>query len=437
MSNQTPKAPSPGEPQGPPRESRPLSGFQRATESLRHHEFRRIFTSNMFFFMAMSGQGLVRPWLAFEMTDSKLALGLVSAAVAIPMLVLAPFGGVLADRMERRGLIMSAQTLALTSELLTLILLLTDQLEFWHLVVTAGMMGCAFPLIMPARQAIVVNIVGKKGLGAAVGLNMSGVNVTRVLGPAVAGFLIPVIEIEGVYIMNLGLYSLALLAMTRVMRVPPPEAAADSSIAKNLADGFRYVWSNRLVLILLIYGLVPLFLAMPFQSLLVVFAKDVWDVGSSGLGILNAAAGTGAVAGSAYIAGRSATEGRIRLMMVSAVAFGGLLAVFAATPWFWPAVALVFAANIFGSMFGTLNNTAIQLLIPDAVRGRISSFLMMSFSLPLLGTLPVTAMAERLGAPMAVGISSILAVVAAILFFLASRSLRSLDSRVQQAMRQD
>jgi len=124
-------------------------------------------------------------------------------------------------------------------------------------------------------------------------------------------------------------------------------------------------------------------------------------------------------------------------MMVSAVAFGGLLAVFAATPWFWPAVALVFAANIFGSMFGTLNNTAIQLLIPDAVRGRISSFLMMSFSLPLLGTLPVTAMAERLGAPMAVGISSILAVVAAILFFLASRSLRSLDSRVQQAMRQD
>ncbi len=142
----------------------------------------------MFFFMAMSGQGLVRPWLAFEMTDSKLALGLVSAAVAIPMLVLAPFGGVLADRMERRGLIMSAQTLAITSELLTLILLLTDQLEFWHLVVTAGMMGCAFPLIMPARQAIVVNIVGKKGLGAAVGLNMSGVNVTRVLGPAVQDF---------------------------------------------------------------------------------------------------------------------------------------------------------------------------------------------------------------------------------------------------------
>lgn len=417
----------------PPR----VGGWQRATESLAAPEFRRIFASNVFFFMAMSGQGLVRPWLAFELTDSALALGVVSAAVATPMLVLAPFGGVLADRMERRSLIMWAQSLAIVSELLTLVLLLSGRLQFWHLVLTAAMMGCAFPLIMPARQAIVVNIVGKRGLGSAVALNMSGVNVTRVLGPAIAGFLIPVIDVEGVYAMNLCLYSVALLVMTRVRRVPPPENARELSVSKNLADGFRYVWSNRLVLILLVYGLVPLFLAMPFQTLLVVFARDVWHVGSWGLGILNAAAGIGAVAGSAYIAGRNASAGRLRLMMLSAVVFGSLLAAFAASPWFLPALVLVFAANIFGSMFGTLNNTAIQLLIPDSVRGRISSFLMMSFSLPLLGTLPVTAVAKIWGAPVAVGISSILAVVAAIAFYWASRSLRELDSRVEQAMRQD
>jgi MFS family permease len=421
----------------PDHESTRVGGWRRATESLAAPEFRRIFTSNIFFFMAMSGQGLVRPWLAFELTDSPLALGMVSAAVATPMLILAPFGGVLADRMERRGLILWAQTLAIISELVTLVLLLSGRLEFWHLVVTAAMMGCAFPLIMPARQAIVVNIVGKRGLGSAVALNMSGVNVTRVLGPAIAGFLIPVIEVKGVYIMNLCLYSLALLVMTRVRRVPPPEDAKASSVSKNLADGFRYVWSNRLVLILLVYGLVPLFLAMPFQTLLVVFAQDVWHVGSSGLGILNAAAGIGAVAGSAYIAGRNPNAGRLRLMMLSAVAFGALLAAFSASPWFLPALALVFVANIFGSMFGTLNNTAIQLLIPDSVRGRISSFLMMSFSLPLLGTLPVTAVATWLGAPIAVGISSTLAVVAALVFYLVSRNLRELDSRVEQAMGQE
>lgn len=413
------------------------SGWRSAIVSLESPQFQRIFASNLTFFLAMSGQGIVRPWLAFQLTDSALALGLVSAAVAVPMLFLAPFGGVLADRVERRRLIMSAQALAIASEVITLALLVTDQLQFWHLVMTAGMMGCAFPLIMPARQAIVVNIVGKRGLGAAVALNMAGVNVTRVVGPAIAGFLIPVIEVKGVYIMNLSLYVIALLVMTRVRRVPPPAEASAQSIKKNLVDGFHYVWSNRLILILLIYGLVPMFLAMPFQALLVIFARDVWQTGSSGLGILNAAAGIGAVVGSVYVASRGPETGRLRLMMISVVAFGTLLALFAGSPWFLPAVGLIFLANIFASIFGTLNNTAIQLLIPDSVRGRISSFLMMSFSLPLLGTLPVAAAAQRLGAPMAVGIASILAVLAALAFYFGSQKLRELDLRVQHAVSQD
>lgn len=411
-------------------------GWRSAVESLESAQFRRVFASNLAFFLAMSGQGIVRPWLAFQLTDSALALGVVSAAVAIPMLFLAPFGGVLADRVERRRLILSAQALAIASEVITLILLVTDQLQFWHLVVTAGMMGCAFPLIMPARQAIVVNIVGKRGLGAAVALNMAGVNVTRVVGPAIAGFLIPVIDVKGVYTMNLMLYLTALLVMTRVRRVPPPAEARAQSITKNLVEGFHYVWSNRLILVLLVYGLVPMFLAMPFQALLVIFARDVWQTGSSGLGILNAAAGIGAVVGSVYVASRGPESGRLRLMMVSVVAFGTMLAAFAGSPWFLPAVGLIFVANIFASIFGTLNNTAIQLLIPDAVRGRISSFLMMSFSLPLLGTLPVAAAAERLGAPMAVGIASILAVLAALAFYFFSQKLRELDMRVRQAVSQ-
>lgn len=413
------------------------SGWRSAIVSLESPQFQRIFASNLTFFLAMSGQGIVRPWLAFQLTDSALALGLVSAAVAVPMLFLAPFGGVLADRVERRRLIMSAQALAIASEVITLALLVTDQLQFWHLVMTAGMMGCAFPLIMPARQAIVVNIVGKRGLGAAVALNMAGVNVTRVVGPAIAGFLIPVIEVKGVYIMNLSLYVIALLVMTRVRRVPPPAEASAQSIKKDLVAGFHYVWSNRLILILLIYGLVPMFLAMPFQALLVIFARDVWQTGSSGLGILNAAAGIGAVVGSVYVASRGPETGRLRLMMISVVAFGTLLALFAGSPWFLPAVGLIFLANIFASIFGTLNNTAIQLLIPDSVRGRISSFLMMSFSLPLLGTLPVAAAAQRLGAPMAVGIASILAVLAALAFYFGSQKLRELDLRVQHAVNQD
>ena len=184
---------------------------------------------------------------------------------------------------------------------------------------------------------------------------------------------------------------------------------------------------------MLLYGLIPMFLAMPFQTLLVVFANDVWDVGSAGLGILNAAAGVGGVGGSFYVAWRGGNDRRLKLMMVSMVAFGALLMFFSLSPFFIPAVIFIFSANIFASIFQTLNNTAIQLLISDDVRGRISSFLMMSFSLPLLGTLPLSAVAERVGAPAAVGGASVLAVVVALLFYLFSPALRELDERVRSA----
>lgn len=411
-------------------------GWRTAIEPLSITEFRRVFISNFAFFLAMGGQGIVRPWLAFQLTGSAFDLGIVSAAIAVPMLVLAPFGGVLADRVERRNLILLSQASTMLSELAILVLLLMGQLEFWHLVVSAALMGCTFPVAMPARQAIVVNIVGKRALGGAVALNMAGTNVTRVVGPALAGFLIPILGVEGVYVLNIGLYVLAIFAILRVARVPAPPGARGISIGTSLVDGFRYMRSNRLVLILLIYGLVPMFLAMPFQTLLVLFAEEVWNTGSTGLGILSASAGIGAVVGSIYVAGRSVDAGRIRSMMVSVIGFGGLLVAFAMTPWFWVGVALVFFANIAASVFGTLNNTAIQMLIPDHVRGRISSFLMMSFSLPLLGTLPVSAAAERFGAPMAVGVSSVLAVLASLAFYAGSRKLRDLDVHIQTSMSQ-
>ncbi len=411
-------------------------GLRQATESLENREFRKVFGSNMAFFMAMGGQSIVRPWLAFELTGNELDLGIVSVAMAIPMFLLSPFGGVLADRVERRRLIVFAQAFAMASEMMILGLILTDHLEFWHLIVTSAMMGCALPLIMPARSAIVVNIVGKKALGPAMALNMAGVNVTRVLGPAMTGFLIPVIEVRGVYAMNISLYAIGLLMMAVVQRMPPPHNANPDSVMHNLFEGFRYVGRNRLVLMLLIFGLVPMFLAMPFQTLLVVFSEEVWHVGPRGLGILHASSGIGAVVGSIWIATRSSGAGRQRMMIISVMLFGTFLAIFCASPWFGPAVFLVFLANIFASTFSTLNNVAIQLVIPDVVRGRISSFLMMSVSVPLLGNLPVAALAQEFGAPMAVGGAAVGAVFAALALYAGSPDLRNLDDHVRRATSQ-
>ena len=414
-----------------------LGGWRSAVASLHSGQFRWLFASNLMFFLAMQGQSLVRAVIVYQETDSELALGMVSASVALAMLLAAPLGGVLADRVERRRLIITAQTAAIASEAAFFGLLIAGRLEFWHMIGLAAVMGCTFPLIMPARQAIVVNIVGKRGLGSAMALNMAGVNIMRVVGPAAAGLLIAVIGVEKVYAINLGFYALAVLAMFGVSTVEPVARDREVSVFASLADGVGYVRRNNLVGVLLLYGLVPMFLAMPFQTLLVVFAKDVWEVGTVGLGILTAAAGVGGIAGSFFVAWRGGSGKRLKLMMVSVLAFGVLLAFFSLSPFFYPAVVLIFSANVFASIFQTLNNTAIQLLISDDVRGRISSFLMMSFSLPLLGTLPLSAVAERFGAPIAVSAAAGTAVVAALLFHALSPALRDLDARVREAIVED
>ncbi len=388
----------------------------------------------MAFFFAMSAQGLVRSWLAFELTGSELALGVMGAAVAVPMLFIAPVGGVIADRFERRNLILGGQALVVASEFGILLLLLADALKFWHLLTAATLMGCVFPFIMPARQAIVVNIVGKAGLPNAMALSMGGMNASRVVGPASAGFLIGSLGIVGVYTIGLGLYLVGLACMVRVKRSHPVGVTGPLSIGGAMLDGLRYLGQQRQVSVLLLFGLVPMFLAMPFQTLLVVFATEVWDQGSTGLGILSAVAGTGGVLGSVILAWQGPSNQRLRQMMMSVLLFGSFLLLFSVSPYFLLALPMVFIANIFGSIFSTLNNTAIQLIIPDHVRGRISSFLMMSFSLPLLGTLPMSAVAEVYGAPLAVGAASILAMGVALIFYALSPALRNLDRGVRRAL---
>ena len=409
-----------------------------AFSSLQIPAFRWLLGGNSAYFMSSSGQALVRPFLAYHLTDSALALGIVTFSMAVPMLVLSPVGGALADRFERRRMIALAQFVGVCAEATLLALLLLDRLEYWHLVASTFVLGCSFPMSSPARSSIVMNLVGRAELGNAVALNMSAQNVTRVVGPALAGFLIPAVGIAGALAFNFSLNLLSLITVLRVPRFEPPRELRAISIHQNLMGGFHYVFENRLVLILLLYGLVPLFLATPFHSLLVVFTEDVWHTGPRGLGIINSTIGAGGVAGSIFIATRSPGAGRQRLMIASALVFGGALAGAAFSPWFGLALLLVFVGNGCAAAFTTLNNTAIQLLIPDSVRGRVSSFLMMSFSVPMLGTLPVSAAAEAFGAPLAVGVASALALVFTLGFYLLSRQSASTRCpRRARAMRDD
>ncbi|MGE4608530.1 MAG: MFS transporter [Myxococcota bacterium] len=404
-----------------------------ALAALRIPQYRWLFASNMAFFFAMQGQMVVRLLIVWDLTQNKAMLGYMSFAVAVPMVVISPFGGVIADRLDRRKLILFGQAFLAINEIILLALLVTGRLEFWHLVVGAFLMGCTFPIIMPSRMAIVVRIVGKDTLGSAMALTSGGMNAMRIVAPAMAGFLVAPLGIGGTYAVSVSLYVLAALCMLGVESAPPPLTGVTESLLEDVREGVRYMRSHSTVLVLMLFGLLPMFLAMPFQTLLVVFADEVWEVGESGFGILQAVAGMGGMIGAVVIARRGERPARLRLMIVSVIAFSSFLLLFSASPSFLIALPLILAANIFAGMFQILNNTAIQLLVPEEVRGRISGFLMMSFGLTPLGTLPMAILAERVGAPIAVAAASVVVLIGAIIWYFASPVLRGIDQALLES----
>jgi MFS family permease len=406
-----------------------------AFTALHFQQFRWLFASNQAFFFAMNGQMIVRSYLAYDLTGSPLALGIVNLVVAIPMLIASPFGGVIADRLERRRLIMLGQAAVILNEFVILALIATGVIAFWHLVAMSLVMGSIFPLMMPARQAIVVNVIGKENLGSAMALQMGGMNLARVVAPVLAGFLIYLTGLELTYVVAIVLYVLGLLAMFRVHPSRAEAPALGRTVFGDIAEGVRYTLGTGPVRGLLLLGIVPMTLMMPFQTLLVVFSEDVWNTGSRGLGILQGAAGFGGIIGSVIVAARAQSP-TIRLMMSSLLLFAGGLFLFALSPWFLMGVAMVLFADIFIAMFQTLNSTSINIIIPDAVRGRVMSLMMMTFGLTPLGSLPVSAAAEAFGAPAAVAGASLVSALIVLGFIFFNRSLRAVDSLVRENLAQ-
>jgi hypothetical protein len=234
--------------------------------------------------------------------------------------------------------------------------------------------------------------------------------------------------VRGAYALGAALYLVAILCLLGIERQPVLPSSG-TSVWAELAEAVRYLGKDRLVLQLLFFGLVPMFLAMPAQQLMVVFAQQVWHVGSTGFGVLQGVAGAGGVFGAVWVARRKAA-GSLSLMVGSGIGFAVLLGLFALSPSFSLAVVLALAGYVCASVFGSLNNAAIQVLVPDAIRGRVSAFMMMSISLPVLGTLPVGALADRVGAPSAVA-GACFAGVLAVVAFTASPALRDLDARLR------
>ncbi|MDG1231201.1 MAG: MFS transporter [Pseudomonadales bacterium] len=398
-------------------------------------EFRWLFFGNVAFFFAMQGQILTRSILAWDLTGSAQSLAYINLVVAIPMMFASMIGGAITDRVERRQLVIVGQCLITGNEIFILSLLVLGQLEFWHLLCTAFIAGCAFPFIMPARMAITVNVVGHERIQSAMAISGGAMNLSRVAGPAMAGLIIAQFSIVAAYIVSTLLYGSAVICMLFVKRniAIQPEGGKKPLLA-DIVYGFQYIKVNKPVMVCLLFGLVPMFLAMPFQSLLVMLVEQSWQTGETGIGILMGAGGVGGVLGSIWIARRGDKSERLRLMCITVIGFAVLLGVFTQTSIFYLALLPLALANLCASAFQTVNNATVQILVDDNVRGRMSSFMMMSFGLTPLGVFPMAIAADSFGAANAILGACIALIVVTAAFIGLSKTLRDIDDTVEIAM---
>ena len=341
---------------------------------------------------------LTRTILAWELTGQATSLAYINLVVAVPLLFASLLGGAITDRVERRQLVIFGQCLILANELFILTLLMLDRLEFWHMLCTAFVAGCAFPFIMPARMAITASVVGPRRMQTAMAFSGAVMNLSRVAGPAVMGVVVAQFSVSAAYVLSSTLYLAAIFCMFGVKTSRSSSEKSGQHLLADIRSGFHYLFSNRPMMICLIFGLLPMFVAMPFQNILVMLAEQAWQMGESGVGTLMAIGGIGGVVGSIWIVRRGESNERLRLMVWATLAFGIFLGVFAQTPNFYMALVPLLLANTYASAAQTVNNAAIQILTDDEMRGRMSSLMMMSFGLTPIGVFPMAIAADSIGA---------------------------------------
>lgn len=391
--------------------------------------------SNAAFFLAMQGQVLTRTFLAWELTQQEMSLAYINIAFAIPMLLFSLIGGAVSDRIERRKLILIGMTIVTINEFCVLLLLLNNALEFIHLIIAGVVGGIVIPFIMPARTAIVYRLVGPNILGNAMAISSGVVNLSRVIGPALMGFAISLYSTPGAYIIAVALFITSVLCMLGVSQSrQTSKNQSKPRISQDVIQGLKYITQFRPLLVCVLFGLAPMFLAMPFQNLMVVFADQVWQVGERGLGIMMGLSGLGGVIGSVWVAQRGERIDRVNIMTINAMLFGLLLIAFALAENFYLALVLLVIANACASASQTLNNTAAQLLVDDQQRGRMSAFMMMAFGLTPLGVLPLAYLAQLIGVQWSTVTGCLLLLIVISGFYLSSATLRNMDQTVAEKL---
>jgi MFS family permease len=396
-----------------------------AFRALRHRNFQLFFGGQLISLVGTWMQTVAQAWLVYRLTGSAVQLGLIGFAGQIPVFLMAPVGGAVADRISRHKIVIATQVSSMILAFALAFLTLAHLVLVWHIFLLAALLGVVNSFDIPARQAFIVEMVGRDDLLNAIALNSSMFNGARIIGPAVAGLTVAAVGEGWCFFANAVSY-LAVIAGLLMMKVPraAPAPRAASAVA-DIVEGFRFCYRTLPILaLLLLLGVVSL-VGLPYTILMPIFADRILHAGATGLGILMGASGVGAMFGALMLAARRGIHGLGNWVAYSAAAFGASLIVFSFSRSLWLSAALLVPVGFAMMVEMAASNTLIQAMVPDRLRGRVMAvYSMMFMGMAPLGALLAGVIAEGLGAPWTVAIGGAVCILAAVAFGLRIPSLR-------------
>ncbi len=379
-------------------------------EALANRNYRWLWLGRLATSATFQMGGVVQGWLVYELTGSAFALGWVSAGWSVATLLLSPYGGVIADRLDKRTLMLWSRLGMMLNTLFLGLLISFGLIQVWHIALASFLNGVFIAFLMPAQQSIISDLVEPRVLMNAMSVDALGMGLMGVFAASLAGLLIEEIGAQGVYFFMAGMYLMSLFTIAKLPSAPPHQGER-ASIWADLVSGGRYLAGHATLLAILTLGLVRVFFVMPYVSLMPAFSENVMGYDARGLGLLQSAGGVGALVASLIACRMGDFKGKGKLLISVSVVLGLGLIAYVTVPWA-PAVFL-FLALVGGlnNLYMVLNSTLLLSNTDAAYRGRVLSISMMQFGLHPLGTIPSGAIADQVGVPWVVAVQG--AIVAA------------------------
>lgn len=389
----------------------------RLREVFRHRNYRLFFTGQAISLVGFWMQAIAQAWLVYRLTDSPFLLGLVAFAGQAPVLLVSPFAGVVADRLDRRRILFVTQGAMMASASALAVLTLSGAVQVWHVIALATLSGTANAFDVPTRQSFTIEMVGREDLPRAIALNSIMFNGARLIGPALAGLLVAAVGEGWCIALNAASY-IAVLTGLSMMQLEPQPPRAPSHPLTDLREGFWYVARDRQMRTLLLLLAASSLFGTSYLVLMPIFARDVLHGESDALGFLMAAVGAGALVGALSVP-RVPQVWLPRVPLMASACFGASLIAFSQSTSFALSLVLLAPAGFGMMLMGISTNTLVQGSVDDAMRGRVMAYYVMAFiGMVPLSALGAGALSHEIGAPDTLALGGVLTMVAALVAYL-------------------